>query len=618
MKILKNYKKNIKVVLIVLIIGIIIFAVLSILLSYLYYKGIIFPSYAVFKEKSIEIKDYNKINNDSNDFDDLEFDKTLRRLTLKDKKLYAYTDKDYVIWESNPDYKVQDFMWCDIDRDGENELLMLTWKAGRFGTFLPFWIKENDMSFDQHIFIYKFKNRAFKSIWKSSYVEADVKDMSFDDDYKILTLLDKLDQRYRYVWFSWGLNDIKLSKFDFRGNVDKKSNSTKLDKIIDSYIKDNLHTSDKKSECKMLDVDNMKIGIFDYYNKEILLKDERSIKRNMDLEVCKNDINIVLLKYNYDDAKDKNNYKKHWHNVFLGKGIDIIIVIDNQIVRKNELLRDANGNELLIVYVSEKNFKDYLYNNYSLEDSQVEVLKTNHGFKIDYSKMSFAVDNYIDKMSFLDRLSSVESVSKHFENNASIDNIESIKLGAYEQDNNLDNGPEPIEWIVMAKKDGIAYLTSKYILDYIEFDKTKNENKIISGINYKNTYMYYYIYNDFIPLSFTDYELGLIQNKNVSLACNYRYNSLAFDYTIPELMRAIETPYAKSKYVGDGSNEYWILNKCDVSNTLDIGSNREKFVLKSGLIAYEGYRSEDERNLHKMTNIYEMKGFRPFIAIKYE
>ena len=113
MNILKNYKKNIKIVFIVLIIGIIIFAVLSILLSYLYYKGIVFPCYAVFKEKSIDIKDYNKLNNDSNDFDDLEFDKTLRRLTLKNKKLYAHTDNDYVIWESNPEYKVQDFLWCD-------------------------------------------------------------------------------------------------------------------------------------------------------------------------------------------------------------------------------------------------------------------------------------------------------------------------------------------------------------------------------------------------------------------------------------------------------------------------------------------------------------------------
>ena len=38
-------------------------------------------------------------------------------------------------------------------------------------------------------------------------------------------------------------------------------------------------------------------------------------------------------------------------------------------------------------------------------------------------------------------------------------------FGSYEQDNDLTNGKEPIEWLVLAKKDGRMLLLSKYALD---------------------------------------------------------------------------------------------------------------------------------------------------------
>ncbi len=41
-----------------------------------------------------------------------------------------------------------------------------------------------------------------------------------------------------------------------------------------------------------------------------------------------------------------------------------------------------------------------------------------------------------------------------------------VSFGRYEQDGNLENGPEPIEWIVLAVDDNKALLLSKYILDY--------------------------------------------------------------------------------------------------------------------------------------------------------
>ncbi len=170
----------------------------------------------------------------------------------------------------------------------------------------------------------------------------------------------------------------------------------------------------------------------------------------------------------------------------------------------------------------------------------------------------------------------------------------------------------------MAKKERKAYLTTKYILDYMEFDKTNEKGKEIEGIRYQDTYMYRQIFKSFIPTAFTDEEIALVHNKAVTLACNYRYNSIGFDYTNPCYMIAKETAFAKSKYRGESTNEYWILNKCDTFNKLDITTNREKFVMADGNIAYNGFRNEKEKNeLEGATNIYEVKGFRPFIIIDY-
>ena len=45
------------------------------------------------------------------------------------------------IWTSPEGAKVQDVLSCDIDYDGEDELMLLCWKIGRYGVHRPFWIE---------------------------------------------------------------------------------------------------------------------------------------------------------------------------------------------------------------------------------------------------------------------------------------------------------------------------------------------------------------------------------------------------------------------------------------------------------------------------------------------
>lgn len=46
---------------------------------------------------------------------------------------------------------------------------------------------------------------------------------------------------------------------------------------------------------------------------------------------------------------------------------------------------------------------------------------------------------------------------------------EPVLFGLYEQDNNPDNGPEPIEWIPLAEEDGSLLLLSRHILDVVPY-----------------------------------------------------------------------------------------------------------------------------------------------------
>lgn len=48
---------------------------------------------------------------------------------------------------------------------------------------------------------------------------------------------------------------------------------------------------------------------------------------------------------------------------------------------------------------------------------------------------------------------------------------ETVFYGAYEQDNNIENGKEPIEWIVLNENDGIQLLLAKYALDMKAYDE---------------------------------------------------------------------------------------------------------------------------------------------------
>ncbi len=73
-------------------------------------------------------------------------------------------------------------------------------------------------------------------------------------------------------------------------------------------------------------------------------------------------------------------------------------------------------------------------------------------------------------------------------------------FGHYEQDNDLSNGPEPIEWLVLDVQDDRALLLSRYGLDAKQYNET-NEN-----ITWQNCSLRRWLKNEFINTAFTAQE----------------------------------------------------------------------------------------------------------------
>jgi len=73
-----------------------------------------------------------------------------------------------IIWRTEGEWKVDSFTLGDVNNDGKDNLTMALWKKGSFGIHKPFWHEEEDDSYKNHLFVYKYENKAFKPLWCSS------------------------------------------------------------------------------------------------------------------------------------------------------------------------------------------------------------------------------------------------------------------------------------------------------------------------------------------------------------------------------------------------------------------------------------------------------------------
>ena len=94
---------------------------------------------------------------------------------------------------------------------------------------------------------------------------------------------------------------------------------------------------------------------------------------------------------------------------------------------------------------------------------------------------------------------------------ASLKTGSTFRMGRYEQDNNINNGPESIEWQVLTVQGDRALVVSKYALDF------KAYNDTITEITWENASLRKWLNNDFYNTAFNSTEKNqilLVTNEN--------------------------------------------------------------------------------------------------------
>lgn len=205
-----------------------------------------------------------------------------------------------------------------------------------------------------------------------------------------------------------------------------------------------------------------------------------------------------------------------------------------------------------------------------------------------------------------------------------LDGVEASKVtfGAYEQDGNALNGPEPIEWYVISKENNTAYLYSVYCLDCQPYN---NDTYSSDSVSWSNCSLRNWLNDDFYNAAFNDEEKQYLYRTAVAGdRSNDIDESTAAYVQLPNsvnisLILGVSneksigefTEYAKSK-AGFNENEgYWTADTAE-----EPGAGYGTIIDSNGKILGSSYywRSSSPADGVAMS---ESHGVRPMITIMY-
>lgn len=180
-----------------------------------------------------------------------------------------------------------------------------------------------------------------------------------------------------------------------------------------------------------------------------------------------------------------------------------------------------------------------------------------------------------------------------------------VKFGKYEQDNNIENGTEEIEWCVLATDGDYSLLFSRYILDYQAF----NDTVMAEATDWESGSLRNWLNNDFYKSAFSNQEQSNIRTTEVQdFKADNELGGTTLDkvfiLSIDQLNKYIEDEYYRGTYATDyahskqehSTSTYWLIN----SYTSDL----YKYAINSS--------GENENN----PRVNEEEGVRPAIWVK--
>ena len=154
-----------------------------------------------------------------------------------------------------------------------------------------------------------------------------------------------------------------------------------------------------------------------------------------------------------------------------------------------------------------------------------------------------------------------------------------VSFGHYEQDNDSENGPEPIEWVVLDTNNGQSLLISKYALDWRPFHEPS------SNVPWESSLLRRWLNGEFLKSAFTDTERKAITTTTVENTSKIRSQEQVYllslaeaqEYYPEETQRVCEpTIYALGQGTFTADNGYcaWWLRSA--------GSGTAQYILNNG------------------------------------
>ena len=169
--------------------------------------------------------------------------------------------------------------------------------------------------------------------------------------------------------------------------------------------------------------------------------------------------------------------------------------------------------------------------------------------------------------------------------------FDEVLFGSYEQDGNIQNGKEPIEWLLLCRDDNKALLVSKHILDYMEYSVSLDRH-----ITWKESSLRAYANNSFYNSAFSDKDkLVILSNKYMNYD-NPVYSSSEESETIDkvailsfdEIMKYFDIDY--SECVRDIVTDYKVPSSNKLATSLTTYASKK---LKSEKLRIKTSREND-------------------------
>lgn len=126
---------------------------------------------------------------------------------IDNRETIAFDRNGNEIWRLPKRCKTQSIAVADVDADGIDDVLVLCWRIGRYGKRKPFWVKRDEKSWSQHIYIYDTRGGEISQKWMASDIKQFVKSWTVKDDNLIVNTSPE-GVESTWVWISWGLQRL--------------------------------------------------------------------------------------------------------------------------------------------------------------------------------------------------------------------------------------------------------------------------------------------------------------------------------------------------------------------------------------------------------------------------